>query len=131
MRFSMQAILGRELPSKVDLNFNESLTIYVQDNNGQPLVADSIYLTNRDNSGTYGGSLAPTGPNRLGADPSATTPTSKNIAASNAWPSAYATISDSKITYYAPSEPNSTGSVKAKIVAVSGAQSRELLIDVN
>ena len=116
---------GKRIPSKVDLHFGEALQVFIQDNNGQPLVAESIYLTNRDNSGTYGGSLAPTGPNILGNDPSVP------ANASNAWPSAFATISASHISYYAPSQANSTGSVKARLVAVSGGSQRELLIDVN
>ena len=132
MRLTTQATLGRELPSKIDLNFGDVLQVFIQDNNGQPLVADSIYLTDRPQSGTYGGSLSPNAPPAtFGADPSAIQINGKQVPAANTWPSAYATISASHISYYAPSQANSTGSVKAKLVAVSGGKSRELMLDVN
>jgi hypothetical protein len=118
---------GNELPVKIDLNFGDVLSVYFYDDNKKPLVVDSVYLTNRGNSGNYGGSLNTVGPpNLLGADPSAT-----QGPASNEWKSAYATISASSVIYFAPAQPYSTGIVKAKLVAVSAGTQREMLLDVN
>jgi hypothetical protein len=124
MRFSTQATLGTPLPARVDLKFSDTLQIFIQDDNGNPLVATSIYLTSRDpQSSSQGGSLNAQG--LLGNDPAATS------AALTAFPSAYATISGSSVMYLASAASANAQPVRAIIVAVSGSAQRSLEINVS
>jgi len=123
---------GNPLPSKINMSYGQdALTVLATDDNGNPAVGTTWYLTTSDlTSASFGGSLNQPGPPyTYGADPSV--PAKALADWSALYPQAYATISGTSVTYFLPAQSNNNLAVKAKIVAQYLGQTRELLIEID
>jgi hypothetical protein len=131
MKFSTAQVGGNALPTKINLQCGDVITIFIQDDdNSQPLVASSIYLVPSDysSSGNYG---------YLNDGTLGNVPAPLNISAAAGLeamradhPEWFTPVSGSSAVYHALHVAVSLA-VRAKLVVVSGAEQRTLEIDVN